>query len=71
MSIAALAVALLIFLLIAGVCWWICNALISAFGIPDPLATVIKVVVILLLLLAFLGQVGVFGEPGLHFGRFC
>jgi len=63
---------ILIFILVAGIAWWAITRLIAAFGIPDPLSTIIQVVVILILLLAFLGQVGVFGgDSGLHFGRFC
>ena len=53
-------IGLLVFVLVAGVLWWAVNALVTAFGIPQPLATVILVVVILLLLVGFLDYVGVF-----------
>jgi hypothetical protein len=61
----ALIIAILVFVLVAGVLWWAVNALVGAFGIPNPLATIIQVVVILILLLAFLDMTGIFG------GGFC
>lgn len=57
----AIVLGILVFILIAGVLWWASNALISAFGIPNPLATVMQVVIILVLLVAFLDYTGVFG----------
>jgi hypothetical protein len=63
----ALIIAILVFVLVAGVLWWAVNALVGAFGIPNPLATIIQVVVILILLLAFLDMTGIFAG-GLHLG---
>ena len=57
-------ITILLFLIVAGFCWWACNALIGAFGIPQPIATVIIVVVMALLLIGFLDMVGIFGAGG-------
>jgi hypothetical protein len=50
---------ILVVLLIIGVVFWGATRLLSAFGVGDPLYTVIMVVLVILLLLWFLGQVGV------------
>jgi len=55
-----LIVYIIFFLIAAGILWWAVNALITAFAVPQPFATVIIVVTILLLLLGFLDVVGVF-----------
>lgn len=55
-----LIVYIIFFIIAAGVLWWAINALITAFAIPQPFATVILVVVMLLLLLGFLDVAGVF-----------
>lgn len=65
----SLLIGILVFVIVAGVCWWAINALVGAFGIPQPLATIIQVVVILVLLIAFLNMSGILGSTGgLHFG---
>jgi len=65
----SLIIGIIVFVLVAGVLWWVINALIGAFGIPQPLATIIQVVVILILLLAFLNYAGLFGSGGFGFGH--
>lgn len=57
----SLIIGIIVFVLVAGICWWAANALVGAFGIPQPLATIIQVVVILVLLLAFLDMTGILG----------
>lgn len=42
---------LLVVLIVCGLIYWGTNALIAAFGIGDPIATVIKVLVVLVLVL--------------------
>ena len=49
---------ILIFLIVAGVVVWACQRILAAFGIGDPIATVVYVVLVVLLLVAFLGQIG-------------
>ena len=49
---------LLIFLIVACVVVWACQRILAAFGIGDPIATVVYVVLVVLLLVAFLGQIG-------------
>jgi len=51
-------IGLLIFLIVAGVIVWAARKLMAAFGIGDPLATVIYVILVVLLLIAFLNQMG-------------
>jgi len=64
----SLIVSILLFLLVAGIVWWVATRLIAAFGIPEPLATVVMVVIILLLLVAFLDMTGILGGSGLSLG---
>mgnify|MGYP003576809729 CR=1 FL=1 len=49
---------LLVFLIVACVVVWAARALLAAFGIGDPIATVVYVLLVVLLLVGFLGQVG-------------
>ena len=59
MSIIGLLVALVLLCLVL----WAAQKLIAAFGIQDPIRTVIWVVVVILAVLIVLGYVG---GPGLH-----
>lgn len=49
---------LLLALVVIGLIWWAIVALVAAFGIPEPIATVIKVIFVVgvvLWLLSFFG----------------
>lgn len=50
---------LLVFLIVAGTIVWAARKLLTAFGIGDPIATVVWVVLVILILIAFLNYVGV------------
>ena len=58
-------VALLVLLLVACVVIWAARSLMSAFGIGDPIATVIYVVRVLVFLVLLAQGLGV-GIPGLR-----
>ncbi len=49
---------LLILLIVCCVVIWAARSLMAAFGIGDPIATVIYVLLVILILFAILGQVG-------------
>lgn len=49
---------LLIFLIVACVVVWAVRAILAAFGVGDPIATVVWVLLVIVILFAFLGQVG-------------
>jgi hypothetical protein len=51
-------IGLLIFLIVACVLVWGARAIMAATGIGDPIATIVYVLLVVILLLAFLGQVG-------------
>lgn len=51
-------IGILIALIIIGVIFWAVRALIGAFGIPDPIATVVYVLLVLITLLWILNQIG-------------
>ncbi len=55
-------IGLLILLLIVCVVIWAARALISAFGVPQPLATVIYVVIVLVVLIWALQHLGLVGR---------
>jgi hypothetical protein len=55
----SLLVSILVFLIVAGAVWWCAQQLIAAFSIPNPIATVITVVIILVILFAFLNMTGI------------
>ena len=57
MSIVTLLIVLLVFCIIV----WAARALMSAFGIGDPIATVIYVLLVLVFLLWLLQNLGVLG----------
>lgn len=50
---------ILIAIIIIGVLLWAARALIAAFKIPDPIATIIYVVLVILVLIWVLSQLGV------------
>jgi len=49
---------ILILLILACVLFWGVNAILAAFGVGDPIATVVKVLLVVILLVALLGQLG-------------
>ena len=49
---------ILIFLIVACVVLWAARSIMAATGLGDPASTIIYVVLVLFLLLAFLGQIG-------------
>lgn len=57
-------ITLLIALIIVAVLLYCARLLIAAFGVPQPLATVIYVVLILICLLIVLQSLGIFGRWG-------
>ena len=62
MSIVGLVVALLVFCLL----WWAITKLLAAFGVGDPIATVVKVVFVVLVVLYLLSALGVVGGLGIR-----
>jgi hypothetical protein len=50
---------IIILLIIIGIIFWAARALIAAFSIPQPIATVIYVILVLVVLLYLLNQIGV------------
>ncbi len=58
-------IGILIFVLVLCVVVWAVRALLAAFSVPEPIATVVWVLAVLLCLLALLGETGVIGS-GLH-----
>lgn len=55
MSIIGLLVALVLICLL----WWAVTAILAAFGVGDPIATIVKVVFVVLVVLWLLSAVGV------------
>lgn len=53
-------ISLLIGLLILAVVIWATRALVAAFGLPEPISTVIFVIVVVIAVLWFIGQI----QPG-------
>lgn len=49
---------LLIFLIILCVCIWAARTIMAAFSIGEPISSVIYVVIVILALIAILGQLG-------------
>ena len=56
-------IGLLVSLIIVGLCWWAVNAILRAFGIGDPIATIVKVLFVVAVVLWLLSAVGVLGVP--------
>jgi predicted PurR-regulated permease PerM len=61
MSIIGILIALVIICLL----WWAVNAILRAFGVGDPIATLVKVVFVVLVVLWLLSAVFGYG-PTLH-----
>jgi hypothetical protein len=65
MSIVSLLIVLLIFCVVV----WAARALMAAFGVGDPIATVVYVILVLVMLLWLLQNLGVLhGGPVLRLG---
>lgn len=63
MSLVALLILLIVFCLVV----WAVRALLSAFAVPDPINTVVWVLVVLIAVFILLGQFGLIGaNPGIH-----
>jgi hypothetical protein len=64
-------IALLVILLIFCVVLWAARAIMAAFGVGDPIATIVYVVIVLFGLIWLIGQLGVLGGGGpvLHLGN--
>ncbi len=60
-------VTLLVGLIIIALLFWAVRALLGAFGIGDPIATVVYVLMVVIVILWLLGLVS--GSPILHFGN--
>jgi len=58
-------IGLLILLLIICVVFWAARALLKAFGVGDPIATVVYVILTIVVLAALIGQLG-YGPNLLH-----
>lgn len=53
---------ILVALIIIGVVFWAARKLIAAFSIPEPIATVIMVVLVIVCLFWIVGELGVLPE---------
>ncbi len=56
---------LLVWLIVACVLYWCVQAILGATGVGEPIATVVKVLFVVILLIALLSQFG-YGVPGLR-----
>lgn len=54
-------VGILIVLLVFCIVIWAARSLMSAFGVGDPIATVVQVLIVVVFLLWLLGQIGAIG----------
>lgn len=61
-------VGLLVALIVIGLIWWAITALLSAFGIGDPIATIVKVIFVVVVVLWIVSTVFGMG-PSLRIGR--
>ena len=52
-------ITLLVYLLVACIVLWAAKALMAAFGVGDPIATVVYVLIVLVILLGILNVFGV------------
>lgn len=55
-------IGLLILLIVFCVVVWAARALLSAFAVPEPISTVVWVLIVLIAVFALLGQFGVIGS---------
>lgn len=60
---------LIIFLCVIGVLFWAVRALSAAFGIPQPIQTVILVLLVVFVLIYILQSIGGGGVPVLNLRR--
>jgi uncharacterized membrane protein YwzB len=51
-------IGLIVALLIVCLCWWAVTALLGAFGVGDPIATVVKVIFVVIVILYLLSAFG-------------
>lgn len=59
---------LFLLLIFIGIAYWGTQKLLAAFGVGDPIASVVTVLVVIFLLLIFVTQSGILGGGGLHLG---
>jgi len=59
-------IGILIVLLIFCIVIWAARSLMAAFGVGDPIATVVYVLIVLVMLIWLLQQLGVVGGPVLR-----
>ena len=57
---------LLILLLLFCLCVWAARSILKAFGIGDPMATLVQVVVVIIFVLLLLQNLGYVGGPTLR-----
>lgn len=57
---------LLVLIIIVGVVLWGAGALLTAFAVPDPIRTVIWVILVILVLVVIASQVGLLGGVGIR-----
>lgn len=61
MDLITLLVSLVVFLIVAYIVYLVCTFIISKFGIPEPIGTIVMLVIGLVLLLMFLRAAGLWG----------
>ncbi len=59
-------ISLLVALIVIALLFWAVRALLAAFGIGDPIATVVYVLMVVIVIIYLLGLVT--GSPVLHLG---
>lgn len=60
-------IGLLVLLIVFCVVVWAARALLSAFAVPEPISTVVWVLIVLIAVFALLGQFGIIGGgPVIH-----
>lgn len=59
-------ISLLLLLLLFCVCVWACRALLAAFSIGDPIATVVQIVIVLIFVFYLLRAFGFVGGGALR-----
>jgi uncharacterized protein YhhL (DUF1145 family) len=55
-------IGLIVFLVVAGLLFWVVRTLSGAFGIPAPIVTVIQVVLVVVIVLYLLQMLGLGGS---------
>ena len=61
-------IALLLWLIVLCVLIWAARALMAAFGLPQPIQTVIYVIIVLVVVLWLVQLLGGVGSPSLRIG---